>query len=144
MDDYCGRKTAMIVPKHYEDLRVLHENTMPSRTYFIPASCRMEDLVEHREYSDRFQLLNGNWKFRFYSSIHDLQERFFEPDFRPDGYDTIPVPGVWQNYGYDCHQYTNIRYPFPLNPPYVPADNPCGAYLRDFTYQKDASAPRRS
>ena len=142
MDDRCGRKTAMIVPKHYEDLRVLHENTMPSRAYFIPASYQMDDLVEHREHSDRFQLLNGNWKFRFYSSIHDLREHFYEADFRPDGYNTISAPGVLQNYGYDRHQYTNIRYPFPINPPYVPVDNPCGAYLYDFSYQKDVSAPR--
>ena len=132
----------MIVPKHYEDLHVLHENTMPSRAYFIPASRRMDDLVEHREHSDRFQLLNGNWKFRFYASIYDLTERFYEEGFCPEGYDTIPVPGVWQNYGYDRHQYTNTRYPFPVDPPYVPQENPCGAYLHTFTYEKDAAAPK--
>lgn len=49
---------------------------------------------------------------------------------------------MWQNHGYDHHQYTNIRYPFPADPPYVPKENPCGAYLYDFTYQKDAAAPR--
>ena len=53
----------MIVPRYYEDLTVLHENTVPARAYYIPASVRMEDLVEHREHSDRFQLLNGQWKF---------------------------------------------------------------------------------
>lgn len=132
----------MIIPKHYEDPCVLHENTLPSRAYFIPASCRMDDLVEHREHSDRFQCLNGKWRFRFYTSIYDLQDTFFEADFRSESYDAIPVPGVWQNYGYDHHQYTNIRYPIPLNPPYVPCDNPCGAYLHSFVYEKDDSAPR--
>lgn len=53
----------MIVPRYYEDLSVLHENTMPARAYFIPASKRMDNLVEHREESDRMQLLNGTWKF---------------------------------------------------------------------------------
>ena len=48
----------MIVPRYYEDLSVLHENTMPARAYFIPASKRMDNLVEHREESDRMQLLN--------------------------------------------------------------------------------------
>mgnify|MGYP000118604711 CR=1 FL=1 len=57
-------------------------------------------------------------------------------------WDTIPVPSCWQTLGYDRHQYTNIRYPFPADPPYVPKENPCGAYLYDFTYQKDAAAPR--
>jgi len=52
----------MIVPRYYEDLSVLHENTMPARAYFIPASKRMDNLVEHREESDRMQLLNGTWK----------------------------------------------------------------------------------
>ena len=52
----------MLVPRFYEDLNVLHDKTMPARTYYIPASVRMNDLVEHRERSDRFQLLNGEWK----------------------------------------------------------------------------------
>ena len=53
----------MIVPRYYENLSVLHENTMPARAYYIPASGRMDNLVEHREESDRMQLLNGTWKF---------------------------------------------------------------------------------
>ncbi len=130
----------MIVPKHYENLHLLHENTLPNRAYFIPASWRMDDLSEHREHSDRMQLLSGEWKFAFYASIYDLQEPFYLGN--GDGYDTIPVPGVWQAHGYDSHQYTNIRYPFPFDPPYVPQDNPCGAYIREFFYSKDMEAPR--
>ena len=67
----------MIVPRHYENLHVLHENTMPNRAYYIPASERMDNLVTERTKSDRMHLLNGNWTFRYYSSIHDLQEPFF-------------------------------------------------------------------
>lgn len=52
------------------------------------------------------------------------------------------MPGVWQNYGYDHHQYTNVRYPFPMDPPYVPVVNPCGAYVRYFSYKKDSKAPK--
>ena len=55
----------MIVPRYYENLNVLHENTQPARAYYVPASCRMDDLVEHREGSDRLQLLNGKWKFQY-------------------------------------------------------------------------------
>ena len=62
----------MIVPRYYEDLSVLHENTMPARAYFIPASKRMDNLVEHREESDRMQLLNGTWKFQYFNSIYDV------------------------------------------------------------------------
>ena len=52
----------MIVPRHYENVKVLHENTMPPRSYYIPAPLRMDNLVENREASDRFQLLNGDWR----------------------------------------------------------------------------------
>ena len=132
----------MIIPHYYEDPHTLHVGTMPNRAYYIPASRRSDALVEHRETSDRFQLLNGSWKFRYYASIYDLQDAFYEVGYDASAFDSIPVPSVWQNHGYDHHQYTNIRYPFPADPPYVPKENPCGAYLYDFTYQKDAAAPR--
>lgn len=132
----------MIVPRYYEDLSVLHENTMPARAYFIPASKRMDNLVEHREESDRMQLLNGTWKFQYFNSIYDVQEPFFEKDYDTENFDEIQVPSVWQMAGYDTHQYTNIRYPFPFEPPYVPQDIPCGTYAHTFVYHKDENAPK--
>lgn len=132
----------MIVPRYYEDLDFLHEHTMPPRAYYIPASRRMEDLVEHREASDRVQMLNGMWKFRYFESIYDVKDAFYESGYDTSGFDEIPVPGVWQVAGYDTHQYTNIRYPFPFDPPYVPQDIPCGAYVHTFSYAKDKKAPK--
>ena len=132
----------MIVPRYYENLSVLHENTMPARAYFIPASRRMDNLVEHREESDRMQLLNGTWKFQYFNSIYDVQEPFFEKDYDTENFDEIQVPSVWQMAGYDTHQYTNIRYPFPFDPPYVPQDIPCGTYAHTFVYHKDENAPK--
>lgn len=132
----------MIVPRYYEDLSVLHENTMPARAYCIPASKRMDNLVEHREESDRMQLLNGTWKFQYFNSIYDVQEPFFEKDYDTENFDEIQVPSVWQMAGYDTHQYTNIRYPFPFDPPYVPQDIPCGTYVHTFVYHKDENAPK--
>ena len=132
----------MIVPRYYEDLSVLHENTMPARAYFIPASKRMDNLVEHREESDRMQLLNGTWKFQYFNSIYDVQEPFFEKDYDTENFDEIQVPSVWQMAGYDTHQYTNIRYPFPFDPPYVPQDISCGTYAHTFVYHKDENAPK--
>ena len=132
----------MIMPKHYENLKVLREGAMPPRAYFIPASKRMEGLVENRESSDRIQMLTGKWKFCYFKSIYDLDEAFYDESFNASEYDEISVPGVWQTAGYDRHQYTNIRYPFPFDPPYVPADNPCGAYIHEFDYKKDEAAPK--
>ena len=68
----------MIIPAYFENLLIQSENALPNRAYFIPASNRFDDSAEHRERSDRFQSLNGDWKFRYYSSIHDLTERFYE------------------------------------------------------------------
>ena len=132
----------MIVPRYYENLSVLHENTMPARAYYIPASKRMDNLVEHREESDRMQLLNGTWKFQYFSSIYDIQDSFFEKNYDTENFDEIQVPSVWQMAGYDTHQYTNIRYPFPFDPPYVPQDIPCGAYVHNFEYSRDEKASK--
>ena len=132
----------MIVPRYYENLSVLHENTMPARAYYIPASGRMDNLVEHREESDRMQLLNGTWKFQYFNSIYDIQDSFFEKNYDTENFDEIQVPSVWQMAGYDTHQYTNIRYPFPFDPPYVPQDIPCGAYVHTFEYSRDENAPK--
>ncbi|MDE6852351.1 MAG: DUF4981 domain-containing protein, partial [Lachnospiraceae bacterium] len=132
----------MIVPRYYEDLRMLHDNTMPPRAYYIPASRRMDNLVEHREESDRVQFLNGTWKFQYFESIYDVKEEFYQLGFDVSGYHDSKVPGVWQMAGYDLHQYTNIRYPFPFDPPYVPQDIPCGAYVYDFDFRKEEVAPK--
>jgi len=123
----------VIVENYYEDLEKIHVNTMPPRAYYVP---------EGRDGAGRVQLLNGIWEFRYYGSIYDVEEEFWKEDYSTDGFDKVKVPAVWQNYGYDSHQYTNIRYPFPLDPPYVPQDNPCGAYVCHFRYEKEPDAPK--
>ena len=135
----------MLVPRLYEDLSVLHQNTMPVHSYFIPASTppRTLSALPPREDSDRMQMLSGcAWNFRYYSSIHELSEKFYLPDFMPDSaWKEEVVPFCWQMKGYDEHQYTNIRFPFPFDPPYVPQHDPCGAYTHTFTWHKDPDAP---
>lgn len=128
----------MIIPKYYEDLTVLHKNTMPNRAYYIPASGK----VTEREASDRYLLLSGEWRFRYFGSIYEAKEAFYEEGFDTGDFDTVTVPGTWQNYGYDRHQYTNVRYPFPFDPPYVPHANPCGEYVRSFLYHRSENAPK--
>ena len=94
----------MIIPQHYQNLDVLHENTLPARSYYVPASSPQGALVHDREVSDRFQLLSGTWKFKYFDSIYDVQDAFFARDFVADAFGEIPVPGVWQNHGFDGHQ----------------------------------------
>lgn len=131
----------MIIPHHYENLHILHENTMPDRNYYIPAGKAYSTSLDARDHSDRVQFLNGTWKFRYYDSIYNLQDEFYSKGYDVSGFDDIPVPSVWQMHGYDYHQYTNVRYPFAFDPPYVPKDNPCGAYVTDFDYNQNEDAP---
>lgn len=131
----------MIIPHHYENLHILHENTMPDRNYYIPAGKAYSTSLDARDHSDRVQFLNGTWKFRYYDSIYNLQDEFYSEGYDVSGFDDIPVPSVWQMHGYDYHQYTNVRYPFAFDPPYVPKDNPCGAYVTDFIYDQNEDAP---
>ena len=69
----------MQIPRHHENLKVLHENVLPDRAYYVPASVRLADPEEHREESDRLQFLNGIWKFRYFKSLYDLED-VFAPD----------------------------------------------------------------
>ena len=132
----------MITPRHHESLDVLQENVLPRRGYYIPASRPMGPLVVDRHRSDRLQMLSGEWQFRYFESTHDVPPDFFRTDDPLTGFVTVPVPSVWQNLGFDYHQYSNIRYPIPLDPPYVPPDNPCATYACDFDYTPDPAAPR--
>ena len=146
----------MFIPRYYEDPATLHVGTEPNRAYYVPASRRTDTIGERRADSDRLTLLNGDWDFRFYTSIHDLdaevtrahdahEPAFFDVGFESDpadGFTTMPVPGAWQFHGFDGQQYTNINYPFPLDPPFVPEDTPCGVYLTDFEWHANPAAPR--
>ncbi len=71
--------------------------------------------------------LNGAWAFRL-SERADVPADFVERRFDDSGWDRIPVPSHWQLHGYGAPVYTNVRYPFPLDPPYVPDENPTGDY----------------
>ena len=132
----------MLIPRHYENMGVLHENTEPYRCYYIPDSGRNDQLVTLRESSQRLQMLSGcEWSFSFFQSIYDLKADFFLPSYEAgEWWNKEYVPFSWQMRGYDRNQYTNIRYPFPFDPPYVPQDNPCGAYRHHFQWHKNHKA----
>lgn len=106
------------IMRFYEDLNHISENRLPQRSYYIP------------EGEAVYTLLNGVWDFAFFPN-GDYAEL-------PEKWDTIPVPSCWQLQGYEHPNYTNVRYPYPLDPPFVPDINPMGVYRRTFTYQDPA------
>jgi len=120
--------------KHYiENPTLLHENRLPPRSLLIPAQ---QKGITHRNYleSDRILSLNGDWAFRYLpdSAIPDAEPNFYDTGFDDSGWDTIPVPSMWQFCGYDTCYYPNVEYPFPVDPPYIHCPNPTGLYRRRF------------
>ena len=99
--------------RFYEDLTHIQENRLPQRAYYIP------------EGEGAYTLLNGTWDFKFY-------ERDFDEDCEISAWDKTPVPSCWQCEGYEPANYSNINFPHPVDPPYVPDENPMGVYRRDF------------
>ena len=115
----------------HEDPSVLHVGCAPERSYYLPCRNAAEALEGT---SSRILSLNGDWAFRYYDSFLDAMGAGGEDFlcFDEEEMDVIPVPSCWQNHGYGTHQYTNVNYPFPCDPPYVPDENPCGLYVRHF------------
>jgi len=123
----------------HEDPQVLHVGTAPNRSYYIPFenAQEAEDGVSSRVFS-----LNGTWDFRYFDSFDDAMDPEEGLSFDEEEMDTIPVPSCWQNHGYGRHQYTNVRYPIPCDPPYVPEENPCGLYVRHFDLEEGSLSAR--
>lgn len=120
----------MPLPNYFQDPQILHLNTTPHHAYFIPFESVESAVKNPRESSAFFTLLNGEWDFAYFERYVDLLEDFLHFVFS----EKIPMPSNWQNHGYDHHQYTNVNYPFPFDPPYVPIENPCGLYHRSFDF----------
>lgn len=130
-----------ITRQHHRDLTVLHENTLPARSYHVPASRPVPPGPAARDSSDRLQLLDGQWDFLYAEDVSQLPANLYARDFVSAEQHAVTVPGTWQMQGYGRHQYTNVRYPFPLDPPHVPWENPCGLYMLDFEHATPADAP---
>jgi beta-galactosidase len=76
--------------------------------------------------------LNGRWRFRLAAGLSDLSRGFERPEFDDSGWAELEVPSCWQLAGYGAPAYTNVTYPFPVDPPRVPDANPTGEYRRGF------------
>ena len=117
-------------PRNYiENQRLLGEHRLPARSLLLPAQRRG---VTNKNFtdSDRVQLLSGDWKFCYLQE--DTDAPFFLPQENDDGWDTLPVPSMWQFHGYGSCYYPNVRYCFPYDPPYIHGPNPVGLYRRRF------------
>jgi len=116
----------------WENPAILHRNRLQGRAYTFPYPDDADAITGERGASPWFLLLNGDWKFHYSPNPIESPKSFFEEDFDVSEWDDIEVPSNWQMKGYGRPHYTNVSYPFPIDPPRVPSDNPTGAYKRDF------------
>ncbi len=122
----------------WENLAVFAINTEPAHATYTPFP--NEEAAKSRENkpSPWVHSLNGTWKFYLADNPSTRPQDFFKGSFDRSTWQEIPVPADWQFHTKDFPLYTNIVYPFPVNPPYVPHDyNPVGSYWRTFTVPKD-------
>ncbi len=115
----------------WENPEILHKNLLKPRANYIPYAS-VENAFEMNKKSPYYKLLNGDWAFLYFDSVFDADESLTAEDCDLASWDSIPVPSCWQCCGYDRIQYSNMSYVIPVDPPYVPAKNPCGIYARDF------------
>ena len=129
-------------PDYHKNINVLEMNPLPPRAYYIPYHSEAAAYENDRKSSEYYYDMCGEWDFCFFPSSLEVQD-FTSKSFTAEGFDKIDVPRCWQTYterNYDKPQYTNFNYPFPVDPPHVPDDIPCGLYVRDFEFTKDQIA----
>lgn len=110
----------------HEDPNILHVGTEENRCYYIPF---------RKDPKDRMIMLSGSdWDFKWYQNYLEVPQSFTTGC--TDGFGRISVPSCVNMLGYEPHQYANVRGPIPFDPPFVPQENPCGAYVKRFTLHK--------
>ncbi len=129
----------------WENQAVFRINKEAPRATAMPFPSRDEALAKPRLESSWCRMLNGDWKFHYVGHPKDRPTDFFKPEFDVSEWKEIPVPSNWQLHGYGRPLYTNIEYPFAVDPPRVMGEppahytsypeenrNPIGSYRRDF------------
>lgn len=132
----------MKTPSYHKSLETLHVGCLEPRAYFIPFPDKKSALSRRRENSQYFISLCGEWDFRFFKSFEDVLRE--PPEYVDEGgFDKVDVPRSWQTYtgrGYDVPLYSNLEYPFPTDPPFVPDENPCGLYVKRFSLDESSAS----
>ena len=139
---------SMATAQPWQDPHISSLNREPMVAHFIP--CKSEDLALSRLTLDdvkrlkcdsrieRRISLDGTWKFLYSRNEKLVPDNFFRSNFDVHSWSNIQVPGSWELQGFDAPIYTDVSYPFPVNPPFVPTNyNPVGAYVREFEVPDD-------
>lgn len=127
-----------LAKNNWENQSVIQVNTEnPHATMMAYPSISTAE-TQIRENSPWFYSLNGDWKFNWAKNMQESPKEFFKSSFNDSSWATIPVPSTWQNQGFGTAIYTNDKYPFPKEPPYIAQEyNPVGSYKRSFDVPSD-------
>lgn len=121
----------------YMNPKAIHNNRLAPRTQLTPFQDIEGAIKGFSGASEFYKQLNGNWQFKYCENISFAYDEYLFPEFSDDLWDSIPVPSNWQMHGYDIPHYTNVRYPIPYDPPYVPDENPVCCYRKEFFIGED-------
>ncbi len=121
----------------WENPEMIGQNKLPAHNTSISFTNESEALKVNIKTSSRYKSLNGKWKFAWAPVPEKAPSEFYKVDYQDGSWDEINVPGNWELQGYGTAIYTNVRYPFPVNPPFLPKDdNPTGCYRTVFETPK--------
>ncbi|MFD0714411.1 glycoside hydrolase family 2 TIM barrel-domain containing protein [Paenibacillus sp. GCM10027626] len=123
--------------KYWQNPNMLQINRQAARAAYIPYADQASARANKRGQSPFYETLNGSWKFRYYASVNQVQDGFYKENTDVSDWDSLLVPSCWQINGYDQLHYTNVNYPIPCDPPYVPDENPAGLYVREFNMRQE-------
>jgi beta-galactosidase/evolved beta-galactosidase subunit alpha len=121
-----GAKTS--TAQDWQDLAVLARNRLAARTSFVAFPGTTVARSFDPTLSPWVRPLSGTWRFHLAPRPGATPAGFAEPDYDDAAWADMAVPSHWQLHGYGAPQYTNIVYPFPVDPPFVPSENPTGCY----------------
>ena len=116
----------------WENQNITNFRRLEARAITVPFSDKETALNGEKTLSPFRKTLNGSWKFQLFPDVQSVQEDFFLENADLSDWDEITVPSMWQMEGYGTPHYTNTKFPFPIDPPFVPVENPTGCYVRDF------------
>jgi len=128
----------------WENPQIVEKNRLYPKATFMNYDSREKALIDNCQNSAFYLSLNGTWKFNWVPRPADRPQNFYQKGYDVSNWVDFPVPGNWEINGYGTPIYTNIIFPFPANPPYIPHDdNPVGSYVREFELSANFTSDRR-
>ncbi len=125
----------------WENPSLTGRNRLEPHAYFFGYETEELAATHSRELSRGYQELSGPWRFRLFAGPKSVPGDALD-DFKDD-WDSVEVPHLWQVDGYGHLQYTDEGFPFPVDQPRVPSNDPTGVYQRMVRIQAPADGARK-